>query len=371
MRPFACPNCQRLCHFEVRVCPACQATLAYDPQIDGLRFLADSATVWRSEAGTDAPVVTCANNNDYQVCNWLVPVDDVSPLCRACRHNHIIPDLTVPGVPERWAKVEAAKRRMFHTLIKLGLPLDSRDDVPGRQRLAFDFLYDPAAEQDGKAEVLTGHDSGLVTLNLIEADDALRERARLAMGEPYRTLLGHFRHEVGHHYWSLLIETDPAELEAFRAVFGDERRDYDAALKAHYARTDQGDWSADHVSFYATSHPWEDFAETFAHFLHIVDLLATVRGFDLSIAPFPTDRAADEIEVDFDPYTASAQRLIARMQPLSFAMNALNRSLGQHDLYPFALGQGIVAKLDYIDRLVAKARELGDAAPAEPAREAA
>jgi hypothetical protein len=300
--------------------------------------------------------VVCANNNDFQVCNWLVPKGDSTPLCRACRHNHIIPDLTVAGVRERWAKVEAAKRRMFHTLIKLGLPLDPRDDLPGGQTLAFDFLYDPAAERDGRAEVLTGHDSGLVTLNLVEADDALRERARLAMGEPYRTLLGHFRHEIGHHFWSLLIEFDPQELAAFRAVFGDERPDYDAALKAHYARVDPRDWVGNHVSFYATSHPWEDFAETFAHFLHIVDLLATVRGFDLHLAPFPAARSAQDIEVDFNPYTASAQMLAARMQPLSFAMNAFNRSLGQQDMYPFSLENGIVAKLDYIVQLVARAR---------------
>lgn len=357
MHPFACPNCQRLCHFEVRVCPDCHATLGYDPQIDAMRFLADGGTVWRARDGTDAPVVVCANNNDYQICNWLVPSADTTPMCRACRHNHIIPDLTVPGVPERWAKVEAAKRRLFHTLIGLHLPLEAKDQENATQRLVFDFLYDPAAENARPAEVLTGHDEGVITLNLIEADDAQRERARMNMGEPYRTLLGHFRHEVGHHYWSLLVEPDAKELAAFREVFGDERQDYDAALEAHYGHSDRGDWSANYVSFYATSHPWEDFAETFAHYLHIVDLLATVRGFDLSLAAFPADRSPREIGVDFDPYTAPAQMLAARMQPLSFALNSLGRSLGQHDLYPFALENGVIAKLDHIARLVTKARD--------------
>jgi len=352
LRPFACPNCRCLCHFEVRVCSACKVTLAYDPQIDGFRFLADGATVWRAEDGVDAAVVVCANNNDFQVCNWLVPTADTTTLCRACRHNNMIPDLTVFGVRERWAKVEAAKRRLFHTLIKLGLPLDT----PQRQRLAFNFLYDPAAERDGRGEVLTGHESGLVTLNLVEADDALRERNRLALGEPYRTLLGHFRHEIGHHFWSTLIEHDGDELAAFRGVFGDERPDYDAALRTHYSRFDQGGWTSDHVSYYATCHPWEDFAETFAHYLHIVDLLATVRGFDLHLAPFPAGRSGDDIEVDFNPYTASAAMLAARMQPLSFAMNAFNRSLGQRDMYPFSIVGGVVAKLDFIVRLVARAR---------------
>ena len=356
MRPFACPNCRRLCHFEVRVCPDCHSTLGYDPLIDDLRFLAEGATVWRAMDGTDAPVEVCANNNDYQICNWLVPSADTSPMCRACRHNRIIPDLTVPGVPARWAMVEAAKRRLFHTLIGLRLPLEVQDQASAAQRLAFDFLYDPAAENDGPAEVLTGHDEGVITLNLIEADDAERERARLAMGEPYRTLVGHFRHEVGHHYWSVLVAPDPRALAAFREMFGNEWPDYDAALQAHYARTDQGDWAANYVSFYATSHPWEDFAETFAHYLHIVDLLATVRGFGLSLAAFPAARSSREISVDFDPYTASAHTLAACMQPLSFALNSLGRSLGQHDLYPFALENGVVAKLDYIARLVAQAR---------------
>ena len=301
----------------------------------------------------------CANANDYHVCNWLVPTDDVTPLCRACRHNHTIPDLTVPGVTERWARIEAAKRRLFHTLIKLGLPLDSAVDQTTTQRLAFDFLFDPVAEQDGPAQVMTGHDDGLITLNLVEADDAKRERTRLAMGEPYRTVLGHLRHETGHHYWSVLVESDPAALAGFRELFGDERADYAAALQVHYARPNRNDWSEDHVSFYATSHPWEDFAETFAHYLHIVDLLATVRGFDMSLAAFPADHAHDDIAVDFDPYTASAQLLAVRMQPLSFAMNAFGRSLGQHDLYPFALGPGVIAKLDYIGRLVAEARQHG------------
>ena len=356
MQPFACPNCQRLCHFEVEQCPACHAALGYDPQIDALRFLTDHATVWRDGAGGDAPVVRCSNADTFGVCNWLVPIADTTRLCRACRHNHLIPDLTAPGLPARWARVEAAKRRLFHTLIRLGLPLDSPIDDAGAHALKFDFLFDPVAEQDGPAQIMTGHDDGLITLNMIEADDARRERARVELGEPYRTLLGHLRHETGHHYWSVLVETDPVALAQVRDLFGDERLDYDEALRSHYARRDQGDWSERHVSFYATSHPWEDFAETFAHYLHIVDLLATVRGFDMSLAAYPSDRTAREIEVDFDPYTASGTLLARRMQPLSFAMNAFGRSLGQHDLYPFALLPGVIAKLDFIASLATRAR---------------
>ncbi|MGF7153964.1 zinc-binding metallopeptidase family protein [Novosphingobium gossypii] len=357
MRAFPCPNCRRLNHFEVRVCPNCQATLGYDPQIDAFRFLADGATVWRDGQGGIADVVVCANNNDYQICNWLVEQDDTTPMCRACRHNRTIPDLTEPSVPPRWAKIEAAKRRLFHTLMKLGLPLETKmEEQPGLQGLAFDFLYDAAAEQAGTPQIYTGHDGGVITLNLIEADDAERERMRHAMGEPYRTLLGHFRHEVGHHYWSRLVETDAAELEAFRAVFGDERIDYQQALQAHYNDDGSKIWTDDFVSFYATSHPWEDFAETFAHYLHIVDVLATAGGFDLSLAALPGDGAGLEVELNFDPYTADTRALADAMGPLSFAMNAINRSMGQPDLYPFHLSDAIVVKLDYVHDLAAKAR---------------
>lgn len=360
MRPFACPNCGRLNHFEVRVCPDCSATLGYDPAVDRFRFLADEATVWRDRAGHRANVVVCGNNNDFGICNWLVDAADVAdgqPLCRACRHNRTIPDLTAGGVPERWAKVEAAKRRLFHTLIRLGLPLETKaEETPGRQGLAFDFLYDPAAEQTGRAQVMTGHDDGLITLNIIEADDAQRERIRQAMGEPYRTLLGHFRHEVGHHYWSRLVEPDTWELEAFRALFGDERADYAQALQAHYAADAGTAWSEAYVSHYATSHPWEDFAETFAHFLHIVDVLATARGFDLSLSAFGGSRNDGEVAVAFDPFRADTRDIAANMAPLSFAMNAVNRAMGQPDFYPFHLSDGVIAKLDYINRLAGKAR---------------
>ena len=284
-------------------------------------------------------------------------------MCRACRHNHMIPDLSEPSVPPRWAKIEAAKRRLFHTLIKLKLPLDTRADAkPGVQALAFDFLYDPDAEQHGKPAVMTGHDDGLITLNLIEADDAERERTRHAMGEPYRTLLGHFRHEVGHHYWARIIETNEAALDEFRAIFGDERADYDAALQQHYARTDDHAWRDDYISFYATSHPWEDFAETFAHYLHVVDLLATARGLGLSLTDVPIETAEHAaslgdktgIAVDFNPYTATAATLAGHIGALAFSMNAMGRSLGQPDPYPFALGRGVVDKLDFIARMIAE-----------------
>jgi len=356
MAPFPCPNCDRLNHFEVRICPACAFTLGYDPASDGFLFLGDGATTWRDAHGVEQAVAVCANNNAYAICNWLVCAEDGNPFCKACRHNRTIPDLTVPAVPERWGKIEAAKRRMFHTLLRLGLPLETKFEQDHMvQGLAFDFLYDAAAENAGMAQVLTGHDGGLITLNLIEADDAARERIRREMGEPYRTLLGHFRHEVGHHYWSRLIETDPQELADFRAIFGDETIDYVTALQNHYGPNNTAVWTDDFVSFYATSHPWEDFAETFAHFLHMVDMLATIRGFDIRMAPFPGPEAHPAAVVDFDPYAASTARMTEEMVPYSFALNTVNRSMGQPDLYPFHLSPAITIKIDYVNRLVAKA----------------
>jgi hypothetical protein len=351
--PFGCPNCRRLIHFEARVCPACHFTLGYDPATDAFLFLGDNLTTWRNVSGEAHEVVVCGNNGALEICNWLVAVDDATNLCRACRHNHIIPDLSVAGVPERWAKIEAAKRRMMHTLLRLGLPLETRLERPNG--LAFDFLYDASAEAAGQPLVLTGHNGGLITLNVIEADDVQREKIRREMGEPYRTLLGHFRHEVGHHFWERLIR-GTAEHAGFRLMFGDESLDYQAALQNHYQTLGaQTGWNDEYVSSYACSHPWEDFAETFAHLLHMVDTLGTIGGFGTSLAPFPGPEGNSGPTVDFDPYTARTELLTAQWIPFSFALNAINRSMGQPDLYPFHLTPAIVAKLDYVHGVIARA----------------
>ena len=357
MAPFSCPNCNRLLHFEVRICPACQFTLGYDPSSNAFLFLGDNLTTWRDADGNPHEVHVCRNNNQYEVCNWLVGEQEPTPFCRACRHNRIIPDLTVATVPARWGKVEAAKRRLFHTLLQLGIPIETQTEAMAGgivQGLTFDLLYDPSAEQMGQPMVLTGHDGGVVTLNLIEADDVERERIRRTMGEPYRTLLGHFRHEVGHHYWSRLVQFDVDELAHCRAVFGDETLDYATALQSHYANPGAKPWNDDYVSVYATSHPWEDFAETFAHLLHIVDTLAALKGVGTRLAPFPGPEAHPGAAVDFDPYRAPMDDLVAQIVPFSFALNAVNRSMGQPDLYPFHLSPAVTAKLDYVNGLVAR-----------------
>lgn len=365
MKPYACPNCSRPTHFEVRVCPNCAFTLGYDPDGDQLLFLGDDATMWRDAGGVGHEVRVCANNNQFAVCNWLVATRSATPLCRACRHNRTIPDLTGDNVPERWAKIEAAKRRLFHTLLKLRLPLETQSEAeaagtaPG---LKFDFLYDPQGEASGTVTITTGHENGLITVNLLEADDVARERMRTALGEPYRTLLGHFRHEVGHYYWSRLVEKSAA-LDEFRSLFGDERISYEEALQRHYGQ-EAGSWSADHVSAYATMHPWEDFAETFAHLLHVIDTLATIGGFGMRMTNWPGE--ARQPEIDFDPYRAETRQLIDEWRPFAFAQNSINRAMGQPDLYPFHLSEPIVLKMDFVNRLLGDWRRAGAAASPGP-----
>lgn len=351
MKSYQCPNCARPTHFEVRICPNCSFTLGFDPASDQLLFLGDNATTWRDTNGYSVDVVVCQNNNAYAVCNWLVPAIGNQPLCLACRHNRVIPDLSAPSVPERWAKIEAAKRRLFHTLLHLNLPIETqakaeiKGTAPG---LTFDFLYDPVGEETGTVQITTGHEDGLITLNLLEADDVQRERMRTALGEPYRTILGHFRHEVGHYYWSRLVEHSDS-IDDFRTLFGDERVSYDDAMAAHYQEPGGGR-SDDYVSDYATMHPWEDFAETFAHLMHIIDTLATIDGFGMRMTKWPGFEV--QPEVTFDPYRADAVQLVAEWLPFAFAQNSINRSMGQPDLYPFHLSAKVIEKLGFIKELL-------------------
>jgi hypothetical protein len=202
--------------------------------------------------------------------------------------------------------------------------------------------------------ILTGHNNGLIAINIAEADDAERERRRAQMGEPYRTLIGHFRHEIGHFYWDLLVK-DREGIAAFADVFGDPDIDYQLALQNHYANGAPAGWQQTFISAYASSHPWEDFAETFAHYLHMVDTLATIGGFGVTMAPFPGPESHPAAAVPFDAYSATTEQLTAAMVPFSFALNTINRSMGQHDLYPFHLSPAITAKIDYVNRLIAKA----------------
>jgi len=279
----------------------------------------------------------------------MLPAKASDTFCEACRHNRKIPDISNSTHLLRWQKVEASKRRLMYSLINLGLPRPTIAGGDG-EPLVFDFLAD-SPDHLSVSKVMTGHRSGVITISLAEADDATREQNRVNMREHYRTLVGHFRHEIGHYYWDKLVR-DAGLIKSCRAVFGDERLDYGAALQRYYAQGAPRDWQNGFVSAYATMHPWEDFAETFAHYLHIVDTLESASAFGIRVCP-KIDNGTLEANVDFDAYHApDTETLINAWLPLTFALNSINRSMGQPDLYPFVLSAAVIDKLGYIDTLV-------------------
>jgi hypothetical protein len=366
MRLFTCQNCGQLLYFENTHCACCNAVLGYIPAMSAVRAIEADGDLWR-EMKTDGPdrFRICANAGPAG-CNWLLPAGDDTPFCIACRHNHTIPDLSVPQNVTPWRILEAAKRRLFYGLMRLCLPIPTRAQDPAHG-LVFDFL----AETASQPKVLTGHENGLITIALKEGDDAERNRMQTQMGELYRTPLGHFRHEIGHYYWDVLVR-DGGRLDDFRALFGDERADYEEALKTHYARTEDGDWRQDFVSLYASSHPWEDFAETWAHYLHIIDTLEMAGAFGVAVNPALARDPGLHVQVDFDPYQAEdMQTLVDTWLPLTYAVNSLNRSMGQPDLYPFILPPAVITKLAFIHGLVGCGRPGGACVAEETVAQAA
>jgi hypothetical protein len=354
MKLFTCQHCGQLLYFENTSCERCGRVLGFLPEYMNLSAMEADGVLWRALAAPDRRYRACANAA-YDACNWQVEADATSIYCISCRHNRMVPDLSVPDNVAKWRKLEFAKNRLIYTILKLGLEHPTKAEDEGRG-LAFDFLADPPTPTGDAPRVMTGHDNGLITIALAEADDAERERRRTSMGEPYRTLQGHLRHEVGHYYWDRLV-ADRGAFDEFRAMFGDERQDYGEALKVHYARNLADRWDDSYVSAYARAHPWEDFAETWAHYLHIVDTLETAAAFRIRVDPHAA-RAGDlSAEVDFDVYTVPGiEPIIEAWLPLAFAVNSLNRSMGHPDLYPFVLSAPVIEKLGYIHRLVRQGR---------------
>jgi len=355
MKLFLCQHCSRLLYFENRQCQNCGHRLGYLPAAGALSALerenaqenGQENNVWRALAYPGARYRFCANAK-YDACNWLVSADSSEDFCAACRYNRTIPDLTRTDNLARWRKFELAKHRLFYTLIRLRLPLPSRHEDP-QHGLAFDFLAD--ASQGGGHQVMTGHQDGLITVNLVEADDAAREKLRLEMGETYRTLLGDLRHETGHYFWDRLVR-DAGRLETFREFFGDERQDYRTVLQARYAGGPPQNWQPSYISSYAAVHPWEDFAETWAHYLHIVDTLEMAFAFGMRIRPGINLRSGSRAVLDFDPHDAgSIHRLIEAWLPLTFAVNSIVRCMGEPDFYPFVLSAQAVVKMGFIHGL--------------------
>lgn len=348
MKLFVCPRCGGRLYFENAQCLNCGGLVIYDPEAGAFLLSGEEASA-------------CANAAECG-CNWRAGPG--SSFCLACALNKTIPDLSVAGNRERWIGVEAAKKRAIYSLLAFGLPVGPKANPGDEIGIAFDFLADlPPGGAPSSEHVLTGHDNGLITLNVAEADSSEREKRRAEMGENYRTLLGHFRHELGHYYWDRLIRDDPERLDSFHRLFGDESADYEEALRRHYGDGAPPDWEMRHISAYAASHPWEDWAETFAHYLHITDTLEMVRALNIPLARLETDAGEDLPagdkgqppmgEAGGKPSPEPFVRTLARWLVLSEASNSINRCMGLPDLYPFVISPVAGEKLAFVHETLA------------------
>ena len=350
MKLFSCPSCDQVVYFTNTLCERCGHALGYEPLSNRMLSLEPDAETgfWVAVGkGANGERWKYCENYQYGVCNWLLPSDSPETLSLASRFNKTVPDLTDPENVALWQKIEFAKQRLLYTILRLKLPLMTRAEH--EEGLSFDFLEDLG---DGQ-KVMTGHDRGHITIALAEADDAEREKRRTAMGEPYRTLLGHFRHEIGHWYWDLLVR-DGGALAECRAVFGNDEEDYGQALQNHYANGPKPDWQNEFVSSYAGAHAWEDFAETWAHYLHIIDSLETGGSWGITLQPRLDREGILTTDLDFKVYddATTIEQIVEAWTALSSALNSLNRSMGLPDLYPFVLSPAVVGKLGFIHDLV-------------------
>ena len=349
MKSFHCDHCHLMVFFQNDRCVKCDHQLGFLPDVLTLVTLESAAeNLWQTRSPLAAGRLyrQCDNGRQFKICNWMVPENDSNPLCVACRLNQTIPNLADEKNQQRWAKLELAKRRCIYTFLQLGLPLEGEGDAPA---LRFCFLQDTES-----APVKTGHQDGVITINIAEADDDEREHRRLSLHEPYRTLVGHVRHESGHYYWDRLMAKSPA-LKSFRKLFGDETVDYVAALKSYYQNGAASDWQVAHVTPYASSHPWEDWAETWAHYLHLVDTLETAGSFGVGVNH---DNAAKPVSPIPMPVIfgdqADFERMLEVWLPLTCALNSLNQGMGLSDLYPFVTPAPVIGKLRFIHEIVTR-----------------
>jgi hypothetical protein len=336
---YRCPHCDQLVFFENTECLRCGQSLGFDPATLNL--------VAFPGGGADGEGFRRCANQALARCNWLITDDDEEPLCVSCRLTRTRPSDSDGPAILGFADAEAAKRRMVFQILDIGLPLTSFRQAPGG--LGYDLL------SSATQPVITGHEDGIITIDLAESDDPHREQVRQDMGEAYRTMLGHVRHETGHYYWVVLVE-HAGRLDRFRELFGDERADYGEAMNRHYERGAPDGWGENYVSAYATMHPWEDWAETFAHYLHIRDTLQTAAAFGMHIdAPEPELSADPSEDVEDEPFA----RVLGEWLPLTYALNAVNRSMGSDDLYPFVISSAVITKLTWVHATVrATARNL-------------
>ncbi len=343
MLTFTCDSCNATLYFENVQCLACARQVGFRP---------DSLTMCTTESAAAAALQPCRNWTEYAACNWFAPASaGGSGYCAACALNEVVPDLADPGRRALWGDTERAKRRLIFTLLEIGLPLLG---LGGKQPLRFRLLADDRADTGAvdpppeKEPIYIGHDNGRLTLNVVEADDVLREAIRKRLNEQYRTMLGHLRHEIGHYYWYLLVDGMPIQ-RPFRELFGDERADYVTALKHYYDAGPAVDWQHTFVSAYASMHPWEDFSETWAHYIHILDTLETASTSALALggrsmaSPLPLD--------DARPFAS----VLADWVPLTVCLNQLTRSMGMRDAYPFAITERVAEKLAFVHDLCRQA----------------
>ncbi|SEO51536.1 hypothetical protein SAMN05428959_10954 [Duganella sp. CF517] len=360
MKTFHCDKCAQQVFFENTLCFNCDSMLGYQPnQRVVSSFEAAEEGTWRSLNKNDAGRLykQCSNYVNHQVCNWMLDANDPNELCASCQLTVVIPTLSTDKNHLFWQRLESAKRRLLYSLYSLHLTPVSKetDEETG---LAFQFLEDGPGEDE---RVMTGHDNGLITLNIAEADPAQRERTREQMHEHYRTLLGHFRHESGHYYFDRLI-ADSEWIDGYRELFGDERQDYSESLKKHYENGAPVDWEQHFISTYASSHPWEDWAETWAHYLHMIDTLETAHACGLSLKP--RKKEEPEMVITAPPLKIdSFDEIVADWFALTYVLNSLNRSVGTPDSYPFKLPTPVQEKLHFIHKVVLAQVEKNKAKP--------
>jgi hypothetical protein len=381
MKTFRCGVCDQVLYFEGTQCVNCGSKLCFLPDslklsaVEELPAVAGQRAYLKplGKSANENARYTYCRNHESGGCNWGVPVDpSVSSAngtaadgtlpaldyCEACALNELVPDLSDEVNVESWKTLEAAKRRLLYSLRRLGLRYAPKASNPD-DGLAFKFMKDGPTPD---AKVLTGHADGVITINISEADPSWRERMRIRLGEAYRTVLGHFRHESGHYYWDRLVK-DSAQLDEFRKLFGDERADYSAALSAHYSEASAGTRKAGFISSYAEMHPWEDWAETWAHYLHMVDTLETAHEYGLVI----TANVGAPVDLGYKIDITNFDELMRLWMPVTLALNSLNRSMGHLDPYPFTIDQGIVAKLTFVHRIVTDAsKQESRKLPAKP-----
>lgn len=343
MRNFACTNCGNTIYFENVACLKCgQAVGFHAPKLTvvALENGSPGGGLFKVFKGSDKGLLRYCSNSSHGVCNWLTTAEDANRLCVACDLNRTIPNLSEPGSLKAWNDLERAKKRLVYSLLRFGLPLDTGVTPPSR--LTFDFARNTT----------TGHLDGVISIDIMETDAVERERMRQHFDEPYRTLLGHLRHESGHFYWSMLVE-GAKQIKTFRALFGDERRSYSEAIERHHSFGAPANWQTHFVSAYATSHPWEDWAETWAHFLHMTETIDTADSAGMEPRAAGLNFGALWPFKRYDIYREETfQSLKDRWIPLTIAMNRITRSMGHNDFYPFVIPAPAYDKLAFVHKVV-------------------